>query len=68
MTEFIGVVFIVLIAIAIIGLGPILTIASLNTLFGLNIAYTFSTWLSVVWMNMTTFGGLSWAIRNSKKG
>ena len=31
---------------------PLLTIASLNTLFGLNIAYTLWTWLSVVWLNI----------------
>lgn len=67
MKEVTALILIILIAIAIIGLGPILTIASLNTLFGLNIAYTFSTWLSVVWMNMTTFGGLSLAIRNLNK-
>ena len=47
--------------------GPLLTIASLNTLFGLNIAYTFSTYLSVMWLNITTFGGLSVAIRSLKQ-
>ncbi len=46
---------------------PILTIASLNTLFGLNIAYTLYTYLSVMWLNITTFGGLSVAIRSLKK-
>lgn len=32
----------------IVGLGPILTIWSLNTLFSLKIAFTFWTWLSVI--------------------
>lgn len=47
--------------------GPFLTIASLNTLFGLNIAYTVGTWLSVGWLNLATFGGLSLSIRNLKQ-
>ena len=48
-------------------IGPFLTIASLNTLFGLNIAYTFWTWLSVGWLNLATFGGLSLSIRSLKQ-
>ena len=47
--------------------GPLLTIGALNTLFGLNIAYTFSTYLSVMWLNITTFGGLSLSIRSLKQ-
>ncbi len=47
--------------------GPLLTIASLNTLFGLNIAYTLGTYFSVVWLNLATFGGLSLSIRSLKK-
>ena len=46
---------------------PILTIASLNTLFGLNIAYTVWTYLSVMWMNLATFGGLGLSIRSLKQ-
>ncbi len=52
---------------AVIIAGPILTIASLNTRFGLNIAYTLYTYLSVMWLNITTFGGLSVAIRSLKQ-
>lgn len=48
--------------------GPFLTIAAVNTLFGMSIAYTFPTWLSVSWLNLTTFGGLSMAVRSLKKG
>ena len=47
--------------------GPLLTIASLNTLFGLNIAYTLGTYFSVMWMNLATFGGLGLSIRSLKK-
>lgn len=52
---------------AVILVGPLLTLASLNTLFGLNIAYTVWTYLSVMWLNITTFGGLSMAIRSLKQ-
>ena len=47
--------------------GPLLTIASLNTLFGLNIAYTLYTYLSIVWLNLATFGGLGLSIRSLKQ-
>ena len=30
--------------------GPVFTIWSLNTLFGLQIPYTFQTWCAVVWL------------------
>ena len=40
------VIFLVILAIAVIGLGPFLTIFSLNALFGLQIAYSFSTWVA----------------------
>lgn len=48
-------------------IGPFLTIGALNTLFGLNIAYTAWTWLSVFWLNLATFGGLSLSIRSLKQ-
>ena len=48
-------------------IGPFLTIGALNMLFGLNIAYTFWTWLSVGWLNLATFGGLSLSIRSLKQ-
>lgn len=46
----------------ILGIGPLLTLASLNALFNLGIAYNIYTWLSVAWLNFTTFGGLAMAI------
>ena len=48
-------------------IGPFLTIFAINTVFNLSIAYNIYTWLSVAWLNLTTFGGLSMAIRNLKK-
>ena len=64
---FIALIAIIVVAVVMIGVGPLLTIASLNTLFNLNIAYTFWTWLSMGWMNLTTFGGLSLAIKSLKQ-
>lgn len=43
-----GVVLIVFLIIA----GPFMTIWALNTLFGLSIAYTFTTWLATVWFGL----------------
>lgn len=46
------------IIIAIIIAGPLATIASLNTLFGLGIEVTFSTWLSALWLAMVVGGAV----------
>ena len=50
MKELLGVAGLVILLIVLIGVGPILTIMSINTLFGLNIAINFWTWLSTVWL------------------
>ena len=52
------VVFLIIVVIA----APLATIASLNTIFSMSIAYTFWTWLSIVWLQIVTFGGLASAI------
>lgn len=57
----------VVLLLVLLGIVPFLTIAAINTVFNLSIAYSIYTWLSVVWLNLTTFGGLSLAIRNLKK-
>ena len=44
-----GVVFLIVAAVAFILVGPFITIWSLNTLFDLEIAYTFWTWLAMAW-------------------
>ena len=49
-------------------ISPFLTIGALNTLFGLSIAHTVYTYLSVMWLNLATFGGLGLSIRSLKKG
>lgn len=47
-----GITGFVILLIVLIGVGPILTIMSVNALFGLNIAINFWTWLSVVWLGI----------------
>lgn len=51
-----GITGLVILLIVLIGAGPILTIMSINTLFGLNIAINFWTWLSVVWIGIVLNG------------
>ena len=65
--KYVAIIGALVVLLAVIIAGPLLTIASLNTLFGLNIAYTLYTYLSVMWLNITTFGGLSVAIRSLKQ-
>ena len=65
--KYVAVVGALVVLLAVIIAAPLLTIGALNTLFSLNIAYTFSTYLSVMWLNITTFGGLSVAIRSLRK-
>lgn len=67
MKYLVSVGFIVVLMLVIMGLGPLLTIASLNALFNLGISYNVWTYLSVMWLNLTTSGGLGLAIRNLKK-
>ncbi len=47
-------------------LGPFVTIWSLNTLFGLDIAYTVWTWLAMFWLSMVTFGGVASAVNRNR--
>ena len=65
--EVLVMVLAVVFLLVLLGIGPFLTIAAINTVFNLSIAYNIYTWLSVGWLNLTTFGGLSLAIRNLKK-
>lgn len=53
----IGLLIVFLIAVVI--LAPFATIWSLNTLFALNIAYTFWTWLAAVWLSTVTVGAVT---------
>ncbi len=65
--KYVAVIGALVVLLGVIIAGPLLTIASLNTLFGLNIAYTVYTYLSVMWLNLATFGGLGLSIRSLKQ-
>ena len=45
-----GITGIIVLLVILIGLGPILTLMSINALFGLNIAINFWTWLACAWL------------------
>ena len=47
-----GIIALIILSIILIGIGPILTIMSLNALFALGIGITFWNWASVVWLSM----------------
>ena len=55
MKELIAVTLMVILLAALIGLGPLATIWSLNTVFNLGIAYNFWTWLGTLWLGMCIF-------------
>lgn len=47
---------------------PLVVIYALNILFPLlSIPYSFTTWLAVYILNITTFGGLSYQLRQIKE-
>lgn len=57
MTDFLSGTAILVLVIALLCIGPFLTIWTLNTLFPvLAIPFTFWTWLAGIWLNWVTFG------------
>lgn len=50
------VIFLILLLVVLVGLGPVLTIMAMNALFSLNIGVTIWNWLSVVWLSMVAAG------------
>lgn len=57
------VILAIIVLLAFLGLGPVLTILSLNTLFGTNIAITIGSWLSVAWLQFVAATSVSSGIR-----
>lgn len=51
-----GIIALILLAIILIGIGPVLTIISLNAVFGLTIGITIWNWLAVLWLSMLVAG------------
>lgn len=46
----------IILLVVLFGIGPILTILSMNALFGLSIAVSFWNWLAVFWLSMIGTG------------
>ena len=56
MKSLIGIILLIVLVITLVGVGPVLTIMSMNALFGLSITITFWNWLAVVWLSMVANG------------
>lgn len=55
------------IVVAMIVFGPLVTIWSLNTIFALTIEYSIGTWFAAVWLQATLTGGaITTTIKNRK--
>lgn len=57
------VILAIIVVVAFIGLGPVLTIWSLNTLFATNIAVSIGSWFSVAWLQLIAAGAAGAGIR-----
>lgn len=64
--KILGFILLVVLALVMFGVGPILTILSLNTLFNTGIAISFWSWLSVVWLHMIAAGAVRGGIKLSQ--
>ena len=51
-----GIIALIILVIILIGIGPVLTIISLNAVFGLTIGITIWNWLAVLWLSMLLVG------------
>jgi Na+/proline symporter len=54
--KIIGVVLLLALIVVLLGIGPILTIISINTLFMAQIPVTIYTWLAMLWLQATLYG------------
>lgn len=61
--KILAVFLLIALAIVMVGLGPILTILSLNTLFNTGIAISFWSWLSVAWLHLIAAGAVRGGIK-----
>jgi len=50
------IISLVVLLVVLIGVGPILTIMSMNALFNTGIALSFYSWISVVWLSLVLGG------------
>jgi ABC-type transport system involved in multi-copper enzyme maturation permease subunit len=59
MSDIIKAVVLILVVVAIVIGGPLMTITALNELFGMKIEFTFMTWLSAFWLSAIAAGGVT---------
>jgi len=50
------IISLIVLLVVLIGVGPILTIMSMNVLFNTGIALSFYSWISVVWLSLVLGG------------
>ena len=56
--KILGIILLVVFLLVLLGLGPILTIFSLNTLFNTSIAVSVWSWLSAAWLQLLAIGAV----------
>lgn len=56
--DFLKVLVFLLLIVGLIIVGPVISIWALNTLFGLQIATTFWTWLAMTWLHLMITNGM----------
>ena len=56
--DIVSILSIIFVLLLLMAVAPLFTIAAINVLFNTGIAYSFWTWLAMVWLQMATFGGV----------
>ena len=64
--KILGFILLIVFLLFLFGIGTMLTILSLNTLFNTGIAISFWSWLSVVWLHMIAAGAVRGGIKLSQ--
>lgn len=61
--KILGFILLVVFLLFLLGLGPVLTILSLNTLFNTGIVISFWSWLSMAWLHMIAAGAVRGGVK-----
>lgn len=61
--KILGVILLAVFLLFLLGIGPVLTILSLNTLFNTSIAVSVWSWLSVAWLHLIAAGAVRGGIK-----